>query len=270
MIVLENNNARLGIDLQHGGRIASLSIAGMEVLVEQNENPLGWGCYPMAPWVGRLRNGVFHFQNLNHSFPLNLDGHALHGTCLNREWHLIEKNNNTVQLAIDLGEHWPFKGEARQQLRLNESSLSLDLEVHSFEYSFPASIGWHPWFKKQLCQGHAAQLAFSADAKYACDAQQIPDGQLIAPGEGPWDDCFIRVKKAPSILWPAALELRLQSPASHWVVYNQPEHALCIEPQTAAANAINGEHQMDFPSVDIVSPNQPLRLHCEWAWQLLC
>lgn len=269
MIFLENHNTRLEFDIKQGGRIAALNIAGMDILVTRNDNPLSWGAYPMAPWVGRLRNGLFHFQNRSYDFPLNLDGHALHGTCLNREWRLIEHSKNTLQVAIDLGEHWPFKGEARQRLCLNTNSLSLDLEVHSFEHTFPASIGWHPWFRKQLPQGEAAQLTFTAQARYACDNQQIPNGILIEPGASPWDDCFIGVKQPPTILWPAALELSIHSPSSHWVVYNQPAHALCVEAQTAAANAINQEFKMDFPSVDFVSPDKPLILHCDWHWKIL-
>lgn len=269
MLVLENNNARLAVDLQQGGRISSLNINGLEVLVEPAGNPLAWGCYPMAPWVGRLRNGIFNFENRQYDFPLNLDGHALHGTCLNREWKLVRQAGNTLHLAIDLGKHWPCKGEARQTIRLDSDCLFMTLEVHSHAQRFPASLGWHPWFKKQLSKGKPAQLQFSAQAKYACDTQQIPDGSLIEPGDSPWDDCFIGVKNPPRILWPEALELSIHSPASHWVVYNQPEHALCIEPQTAAANAINQEFKTDFPTVDFVSPDKPLRLYCEWQWKIL-
>ena len=68
---------------------------------------------------------------------------------------------------------------------------------------------------------------------------------------GPWDDCFTELAHEPVLRW-GDFSLRLSSSADHWVVYDGPEHAICVEPQTGAPDAHNsapdvldtGEHQL--------------------------
>ena len=80
--------ARVLIDAEHGGRIASLSVAGMELLVNAGASALDWGCYPMAPFAGRIRNGRFSFKGTEHQLPRNAAPHAIHGTVFERPWEV--------------------------------------------------------------------------------------------------------------------------------------------------------------------------------------
>ena len=63
--VLENDVARVVVDLEHGGRLASLRVFGRELLVGPPEDPgaadqlIHWGCYPMAPYAGRVRSAGY-------------------------------------------------------------------------------------------------------------------------------------------------------------------------------------------------------------------
>jgi aldose 1-epimerase len=270
MIQLEKGKNRALIDERKGGRLAQLFIGDLSILVEEEENPLAWGCYPMAPWVGRLEKGLWRYQWKDYRFPINLEPHAIHGTCFTRPWHIEKKSENSVSLSIDLGEHWPFAGRARQTISLENDTLMMELSVSSESESFPASLGWHPWFKRQLEQGEALELFFEAQNKYACDQTQIPTSELIPPGSPPWDDCFTEVTKKPLLRWNKAakgkaLEVEIESDCDHWVVYNMPEHALCVEPQTSAANAIN-ENRLP---VDIVSPEEALTKTMALHWRLI-
>jgi aldose 1-epimerase len=79
---------------------------------------------------------------------------------------------------------------------------------------------------------------------YELDAQAIPTGRLVDPPEGPWDNCFTALQSAPTLDWAGALRLRLGSSADHWVIYDEPEHAICVEPQTAAPDAFNRTPQV--------------------------
>ena len=53
---LENDSVRVEIDLAQGGRISSLCIDEMELIVGSAEDTLDWGCYPMAPWARVIFN----------------------------------------------------------------------------------------------------------------------------------------------------------------------------------------------------------------------
>ncbi len=265
MIELTQDKCSLLIDEQHGARIAQLNIDGLTLLVEKNDNPLAWGCYPMAPWVGRLPNGQLHVENKLYQFPLNLPPHAIHGTCLDVEWQVISNNHNSALLETVLSEPWPYRGKVQQKIELFEDRLLMQLCVYSEKDNFPASIGWHPWFKRKLERGETLNLEFEAEHKYECDENQIPTGKLIPIGNRPWDDCFTGVKENPRLIWPKALCLEISSNCSHWIVYDKPEHAICVEPITAPTNAINNN---SLP-VDFVRPQDPLCANMQISWRLI-
>src|SRR3954464_6657762 len=49
------------VDLVAGGRVASIVIAGRELLRTPRDGPRDWGSFPMAPYAGRVRDGEFTF-----------------------------------------------------------------------------------------------------------------------------------------------------------------------------------------------------------------
>src|SRR5829696_9768717 len=99
MLVLEAGDARATVDEEAGGRLASLVVDGHELLVTTGHlpGPLYWGCYPMAPWAGRVRRGRFTFQGREHRLPINMAPHAIHGTTFTRPW----ARDDDHQLSID-------------------------------------------------------------------------------------------------------------------------------------------------------------------------
>ncbi|HEX9992774.1 MAG TPA: hypothetical protein VGB14_07600, partial [Acidimicrobiales bacterium] len=74
------------VDPDCGGRIASLTLDGAELLVTEGDEPLDWGCFPMAPWAGRVRRGRFRFDGREHQLTVDLPPHAIHGTTYTRPW----------------------------------------------------------------------------------------------------------------------------------------------------------------------------------------
>lgn len=258
MLVLENKNARVVIDPQAGGRIASLAIDGLELLRPRDDDPILWGCYPMAPWAGRVRNGEFEFAGNRYQLPLLLPPHAIHGTVFLREWHI----ENPQCISTELGPDWPFRGRAVQSFLLDDNALTLQLEVHADAQAFPCSIGWHPWFMRQLAHGKPAELTFTARRMHVRDEMGIATGETIVPPPGPWDDCFVGVTKKPILRWPGAVELTLDSNTSHWVVFNECDDAICVEPQTAPPDALN-------IAPFVVTPYQPLRAEFTIEWRIL-
>ena len=80
---------------------------------------------------------------------------------------------------------------------------------------------------------------------------------------GPWDDCFTGVHGDPRLVWPGRVELVLSSSCDHWVVYDQRDHAVCVEPQTAPPDFVN------LPAPHVVEPGEPLMATMTWRWRTI-
>jgi len=255
MIVLDADGVRAVIDPAAGGRLASLRVAGSELLVTDVTGPMSWGSFPMAPWAGRVRRGTFSFAGVAHHLEPTLPPHAAHGTTHLRPWRVTGQG----RIETELGSGWPFPGHAVQVAELHADHLVLVLEVHADEGPMPASCGWHPWFRRRLDRGGAVELDLRPGRMYRRDAEGIPTGELVAASAPPWDDCFVELDAPPRLRWPGALELEIRSTASHWVVYTEPDHALCVEPQTGPPDALN-------LAPTVVEPGRPLVATMVLAW----
>ncbi len=87
-LVLRTADAELTIDATAGGRFASLAVDGHELLLTDGAGPIWWGCYPMAPFAGRIRDGWLTFEGREYQLERNLPPHAIHGTVLDRSWRV--------------------------------------------------------------------------------------------------------------------------------------------------------------------------------------
>ena len=249
-LVLEAGDGRVEISPADGGRISSLTIRGRELLVTEGDGPIWWGAYPMAPYAGRVRNGEFRFRDRRWQLPANMPPHAIHGHVFDRPWTV----DNPTTISIRLADPWPFAGSVVQRFDLAPTSLLVTMELHADE-PMPASIGWHPWFRRPV------ELDLEADSMFVRDAEGIPTGELVSPPPGPWDDCFTNLRSDPRLRWPGGPELTIGSSCAYWVVLTERPHAVCVEPQTAPPNGLNLD-----PT--IVEPGQPLIATMEWRWTL--
>lgn len=221
---------------QAGGRIAQIVFAGVEWLQGHDaghDAAIGWGCYPMLPWAGRVRHGRFDFEGRRQTLPCNLGAHAIHGVGFVLPWTVDAQSAQRIDLSLQLPDdaRWPFGGSARQRIEVGERRLRLDLSVTAGARAMPATIGWHPWLLKPDA------MTFAPQAVYPRDADGIATLPLAVPSPRPWDDCFIN--RRPVGLQRVGQMLRLASDCSHWVVYDAPAHATCIEPQSGPPDAFN-------------------------------
>ena len=211
----------------------------------------------MAPWAGRVRHGRFGLFGADQQLELNFqDGdaadpdrlHAIHGTVFTRPWivETLTDDHLTARCTLDddpsmkARTGWRFGGTARQTIELMDGQLRCDLSIevdHDTLMPFPARVGWHPWFRKP------DRLSFHPDAMYERDDIGLPTGRLVAPSDGPWDDCFVNT--APVTLHydrdtvHDISAITLSSDCDHWVVYDQPDDATCVEPQSGPPDAFN-------------------------------
>lgn len=219
------------VDAVNGGRLAALEVAGQQLLIghKPEHGPMHWGSYPMVPWAGRVRHGRFTFDGRQYDLPLDMPPHAIHGTAYRRPWHVDAVAYDEMAMSCDLA--WELGGRAWQRIAVADTAVTCVLGVVAGDRAMPAEIGWHPWFTKPLA------LRFRPDAMYARDDEGIPTGELVRPSAGPWDDCFVNTE--PVELRYADLTVTVTSDCDHWVVFDEPPHATCVEPQSGPPDAFN-------------------------------
>jgi aldose 1-epimerase len=254
-LVLEAGSARLEVSAADGGRVTSFRVDGRELIARVDTGPIWWGSYPMVPFAGRIRRGEFSFRGRDYRLPLNMAPHAIHGVVFDRPWDDVSGNT----MSVRLGEPWPFAGTVTQRFALEPDSLRTTLELAADE-PMPASMGWHPWWRRNLDGGAGVSLAFEPASMYERDAEGIATGRLIPPTAGPWDDCFTDVAFDPRLIWPGDLVLTISSSCDHWVVFNERDDAMCVEPQSAPPDAVN-------LGPTVVEPGEPLVATMEWRWR---
>jgi aldose 1-epimerase len=254
VFMLSNNSTSVSVDAIHGGRLSSLRIHDMEVLLTSgpNDTALTWGCYPMVPYAGRVRSGVVRFDNVEHQLPLTLPPHAAHGTAFAQSWNVVDVSASRIELFTDLGSHWPFGGSVTQRIELRNDHVRLELRLTAGNQAMPAQVGWHPWF----CKPSRTSLIF--ESMLQRDEHGIATPHCVQADAFNVDDCFVN-PLAPLSLTVNGVDLVLSSDCSHWVVYDQPTHATCIEPQSGAPNGTN-----DSPV--ILAPGESLTRWFNIAW----
>lgn len=218
-----------------GGRVAQIRHDGIEWLVghDEHQGAVAWGSYPMLPWAGRVRRGQFGLDGVRYTLPINLGAHAIHGVGFALPWRVDAHGPHelALSLALPADARWPFGGHAHQRFLVTEHALRMELTVTAGEHGMPASLGWHPWFRKP------DRLDFSPVRAYPRDEEGIACLPLVDPPPSPWDDCFVNCQ--PIGLHRAGQHLRLTSNCDHWVVYDEPAHATCVEPQSGPPDAFN-------------------------------
>ena len=261
IVTLCTSDLRVEVRPDAGGRIAQITMGETPILLgaespEVSDPVLGWGCFPMVPWAGRLRGATFPWRGKYVKLPreaLRMEGpHALHGTCTNHPWNVVAQSASSMVMRIELEETgWPFGGWAEQRISLSPTSVQMEMSVHSEKTEFPAQIGWHPWFATP------EWLDVDFSTMHRRDTEGIATAELVEPAPPPWDDCFTGALHAPR-LRVNGLDLELTSDCSHWVVYNPPTHGVCIEPQSGPPDMFN---MFSAPELGVVAPGRPLTRH---------
>lgn len=266
VVILRWDDAILAVDPVMGGRLASLVVGGHELLVTEGDGPIYWGCYPMVPFAGRVRDGRFRFAGRRHQLPLTMPPNAIHGTVLDRPWHVMTRSDQHVELVTDLGPDWPFQGEVVQTVALVAGGLEASLELRAAE-PMPVVLGWHPWFRRTI-DGTAAALDFEARSQYLRGQDGLPTGATVPPTPRPWDDAFTDLVIPPRLTWPGIARLELRSDAPFWVVFDERPDAICVEPQTGPPDAFNlaAAIGVDPP---VAAPDRPVSIAMAWRWQVI-
>jgi aldose 1-epimerase len=259
-ITLTAGDAEVTVLPGNGGRVGGLRVGGVELL-RQGER---FGCFPMVPWCGRIREGRFRDGATVHRMPLNAPPHAIHGTARDAAWRTARTSTDEAVITYDLTEPWPYPGRVTQQIALTADSLTLTMSVETYESSFPAQIGWHPWFNRSLGDGgEDVRIDFAPAWQEERGEDHLPTGHRTDPKPGPWDDCFGMPGGVDvTLTWPGRLELKVTSREEWVVVYDEQREAVCVEPQTGPPDGLNTHPRL-------VTPLEPLEASTTWTWTRL-
>ncbi len=234
------------VDANHGARLSSLVVNNYELLVQadaetKSSDPLSWGAYPMAPWAGRVRNGAFTHDGTTHQLRLNKEPHAIHGTVFDKSWAITSATSTSVILTTYLGEHWPLGGDIEHRVSLRENILECQLTVTAGASSMPVQVGWHPWFVRPVT------LTCAFGKMFVRDDHGIPTGETISPTPPPWDDCFTATRTSPLLNFGNGTAVTIESDCEYCVIYDEPDNAVCVEPQSGTPDGFNLAPQVIQP-----------------------
>ncbi|MCC6830357.1 MAG: aldose 1-epimerase [Thermoleophilia bacterium] len=259
---LRAGDAAVGVDPAMGGRLVSWRVRDMELLGARGSLPEESGCYPMAPWPGRLRGNEVRFAGAAHRLPVTYLGFAMHGTLLRRPMAVAHRTPHRVELRGELGPAWPWPGRATVIWELGTGRLRSRLEVATDGEPFPAELGWHPWFRRRLAHGEPMRWRMEARAVLERDADGLPTGRRLDPAArpGPFDDAFEVPDGRARIDWPGALTLRVAGDAGWMVVFDELPDLVCVEPQTAPPDGLGD-------GAAVVRPGAPRTAEVTWTWE---
>ena len=233
MIELEAGDVYLTVHPDAGGRLGAIEVAATPLLRDDpTVGALMWGCYPMVPWAGRVRHGRFVFDDVARQLPINLPPHAIHGTAFEARWEVVDAGRDYCELRCPLT--WEFGGTAHQHIQLRPDGVTCVLTAYASAMPMPAVVGWHPCFRKPA----RAELAFAR--MYPRDGDGMAMLPTVPSGAPPWDDCFIEPLGPLRLHYGAdsgEVAVTVTSDCDHWVVYDEPVDATCVEPQSGPPDA---------------------------------
>jgi aldose 1-epimerase len=157
-VTLHSGNLELALSPSIGG-----SISGFEWLDDNRGrfplmrgchsgsiNVLEAACFPLVPFVNRIRGSKFTFRGREVALQPNMAGdpNVLHGQGWQSRWNVLFATDAEAELVFEhqAGE-WPWTYEARQLFRLDGGGLSVDLSCFNTSTDpMPCGLGQHPYF----------------------------------------------------------------------------------------------------------------------------
>jgi aldose 1-epimerase len=246
------------------------------------EKAVDAACFPLVPFVNRIRGGCFDFRGRQVRLAPNMAGDPspLHGQGWTSAWEIEQSSASSATLAFDhqAGE-WPWAYRAVQELRLDGEALQLRLLcTNESREPMPCGLGLHPYFN---C-GPDTRIQTEVDQVWTVDEKVLPVARMAAEGRyaigddpvcgrgldngySGWSGSAIFTDPG----WP--FEIELTSPDARFFQLFSPEEGglFVAEPVTHAIAAMN-EPEADWPSLGlrVLAPGESMELHARIAVRL--
>lgn len=280
LVALESSSDRVVIDVGAGARLASLVARETERLITMPSPTapfpeLYWGCYPMAPWAGRIQNALLKWNGNETKVRPNLSPHSIHGLVFDKTWTVVDHQTDSAITRCDFD--WELGGYVSQRFVLTPGKLQMELEIVAEAKSIPVSAGWHPWFARPV-RGDV-RLRVPANEVLEVTSDLIPSGRrVLVAGDndlrrGPdlggrrIDVVYSNAGSPALIRWPdLELSVSFAEPMTTVAVYTPPE-GFCIEPQSAWPDAARLDRSgIRGTGHAILAPGNSMFLDMTWTW----
>lgn len=256
----------LSFDLGSGGRVSSWIFQGFELIGARGDDPVEHGCYPMAPWAGRIAGNSFTWNDeIVHLAP-NYQEFALHGYLLDRPVELRDRaeSPDSVDIAFTtVVTEWiaPVRIDMHWRIAEHEVQSTITASTHSLD-PVPVVLGWHPWFNSVIGVGQETSIDYR-NLQLAVKKDGYPSSEFVHVTESqcPFDDAFISSTNSVNIRWGSFLNLEISNSHEWFVIYNGAEGFTCVEPQTGPPNAFNDP--LGCTTLTTIAGN-PLSMFTSW------
>ena len=261
-ITVASSDVSVTIDMANGGRLSSVQWRDLELTVVQRAGPLSWGWYAMAPWAGRVRDGILNTPHGAEHLPTKLmPPHAIHGLLFDAEIRPGDVGDHEAMVWCDLPS--PYQGgRVEQRIVVGESMMTWSVSYRNGERPMPAWLGFHPWFRRTLSRGGEAEIFNPAAFMMELDDQGIPVGNIHGVTPPPWDDTFGGMNGAPSVTWPGAIKMTCISKEPWWVIYTRDSMGVCVEPQNSPP------HAAALGLAPILAPGEEIRVDYRFNFEV--
>lgn len=278
---LSAGRLKLRLNPSIGGSISAFEWSGggsaRPILREchsRNENVLDASCFPLVPYVNRIRGGCFTFRGRVVRLKPNMPGDPspLHGQGWQSPWQVENLSDSAVALSYrHAAGEWPWDYEARQDLALDERGLSARLICRNVSTDpMPCGLGFHPYFP---CSSRT-RLDTHVTAAWTIDEHVLPVAKVPAEGRYDLRDRLVCGQDLDNGFggwggsarmsdpdWPYAVEM--YSPeANFFQVYSPPSGGIFVaEPVTHANAALNApEEQWPELGMRVLEPGEQMSL----------
>jgi aldose 1-epimerase len=254
-MVLRNGDTLVTVDAAHGGAIREFNWRGRAVLrpaaSPEDTDPFSLANFPLVPYANRIAQGRFTFDGREVQLRRNWDRdpHPLHGQGWRAAWTIEQASaTRAVLVFCGGGDEWPWHYRAVQDITVLADGLQITLSVENqSQGNMPAMLGLHPYFP----QPATATIQARTGTVWQSDAQALPVDEVRTPLEWSFDTprratqvrldhCFDHWDGTATVRWPDRVVKMIATGARALHVYTPAgKDFFCLEPQTAAAGALN-------------------------------
>lgn len=245
------------INLNQGASLVDLTLNNKRLIsAEGLEYKTHYNSAILFPFVNRLKNGQYTFENQAYQLPLNKpeEGNSIHGLVYNKTFEVFETKSDLDSLAITLHfkddygiEGFPFKYSMYLTYKFCQDSLSLNVKViNNDEKSFPFSLGWHPYFMVE--EKNEAEVIINGYSEMEFDSnlniklKEIQHSNIKISTKD-LDNCYKLYSK--ELIFRNsnyAFKMLFEDEDNFLQLYTPKNlNIIAIEPQTGIANCFNNE-----------------------------
>ena len=238
------------------------------------EKVLEAACFPLVPYVNRIRGGRFAFRGREVRLAPNMvgDPSPLHGQGWLGAW-TIEDVSGTLAVLVfhhEPGE-WPWEYAARQVFALDRTSLSVALTCRNLSQDpMPCGLGQHPYFP---C-GPDTRLDTRVTHAWTVDEHVLPVEKVPAKGRYDLCDRFVCGQdldngfsgwsgeaRVADPCWPYAI--RISSADAHFFqLYSPAAGGIFVAEPVSHANAALNARESEWAELGmrVLDPGEEMRL----------